>query len=298
MRYFIMTCGCPGSGKSTWAHQRAEENRDRSIPTIVISPDEIRGELYGDPAIQGNPREVFTERNHRFIQAFDTLADGGEIIYDATNLRESYRIEVLKMVRAYDNVKAVLWFFLQPLEVLIERDKQRSRTVGEKVIKRMLASFTPPNPLKEDWDEIIFDESCANLDIHDYMDAMNNFDQHNPHHTMNLYNHCLNTWRNVFQFHIEKETAVASMWHDVGKLYTQQFDKNGVAHYYNHAAVSAYYSLMFDYDGVDKIKVALLIANHMKFFDKGLNMDKMRHDYGEDFVRELELLHAADIQAH
>ncbi|RMG08866.1 MAG: hypothetical protein D6728_13705 [Cyanobacteria bacterium J055] len=48
MHHFLI--GLPGSGKSTFAAQLDSLNDE----SIIISPDRIRAELYGNESIQGN----------------------------------------------------------------------------------------------------------------------------------------------------------------------------------------------------------------------------------------------------
>ena len=39
---------------------------------------------------------------------------------------------------------------------------------------------------------------------------------------------------------------MATKYHDMGKLYTQTFDENGVAHYYGHENIGAYMMLVYE----------------------------------------------------
>lgn len=44
MKQVILTIGCPGSGKSTWA---AEKAKDKKVKTIVLNRDDLRAMLFG-----------------------------------------------------------------------------------------------------------------------------------------------------------------------------------------------------------------------------------------------------------
>ena len=71
---------------------------------------------------------------------------------------------------------------------------------------------------------------------------MDNFSQFNPHHRFTVGGHCLN----MFNYFIDKGDevrATAGRFHDVGKMLTQHFDDYGIAHYYSHDSVGAYYML-------------------------------------------------------
>lgn len=88
---FYMLCGLPASGKSHYALdlQRIMSN-ETNEKTVIVSSDNIRKELYGDENIQGNPEEVFNLVHERILQS---LNNGVNVIYDATNLKRKYRLE-------------------------------------------------------------------------------------------------------------------------------------------------------------------------------------------------------------
>ena len=66
---------------------------------------------------------------------------------------------------------------------------------------------------------------------------MKYFNQKNPHHIYSLGEHCYKLGRN-YSARVE---VVAGILHDVGKLFTQKIDENGVAHYNGHDSVGTYY---------------------------------------------------------
>ena len=75
---------------------------------------------------------------------------------------------------------------------------------------------------------------------------MFDFDQKNPHHLYNLYIHCKNVADEYIKLKckFKKDFDIeicAGQLHDIGKLFTQKIDENGVAHYYNHDSVGTYY---------------------------------------------------------
>ena len=78
---------------------------------------------------------------------------------------------------------------------------------------------------------------------------MNNFHQYNFHHLYTVGEHCARQSRLISDYckshkqfrGWQKKAEVAGRFHDVGKLFTQHFDENGVAHYYNHDSVGTYF---------------------------------------------------------
>lgn len=91
------------------------------------------------------------------------------------------------------------------------------------------------------------------------------FDQENPHHSMDLFNHTLCVVDNV-----DKNIALryAALFHDIGKIYTKSYDENHIAHYYNHEIKSAEIAqrVLTEFNVSNEIKkrVNILITEHMK----------------------------------
>lgn len=173
MGKLILPVGVPGSGKST----TSQKNKN----AVVLSSDGIRGELFGDEAIQydedlaqqmikdrGISLEGMTEEEIRrkkqdlcHIRVFeilnervhDALRDGKDVIYDATNLRRSLRKHILDEFRdEYDSAEA--WFFDLPVREAIRRNDQRERQVPRKVIRKMHRNLQRPSE-DEGFDRIV-----------------------------------------------------------------------------------------------------------------------------------------------
>jgi tRNA nucleotidyltransferase (CCA-adding enzyme) len=62
------------------------------------------------------------------------------------------------------------------------------------------------------------------------------FNQNNPYHIYDLYNHILNVIKNVSPI---LEVRLAALFHDLGKLKTYSEDENGIGHFYGHPAISS-----------------------------------------------------------
>lgn len=126
-------CGLPGSGKSTYAKQHPE--------CVVISSDEVRKELYGDEAIQGDGAKVFEIVNCRVEEALD---QGFNVIYDATNVASKTRKNIVNRFNAIH----ICVFVNTSIEECLRRNANRSRNVPQEVIERMAKKLTVPTELE------------------------------------------------------------------------------------------------------------------------------------------------------
>jgi predicted kinase len=142
--------GLPGSGKSTLAAQMlARQPRYR-----VISTDQIRQELYGNSATQGNWSDIEAQV---FAQIEATLQNGYPVIYDATNFKHTHRIDLLQKLSKFSNIAWVAWYLQTPLEQCKERNRQRDRQVPEPIIETIAYSLaTHPPSIEEGFAQVHF----------------------------------------------------------------------------------------------------------------------------------------------
>jgi len=142
--------GIPGCGKSTYAKTLENEN------TVVLSSDLLRKEILKDEQSQANNSLIFETL---YARARENIKNGKNVVVDATNVVKEDRAKLLENFADLDiSRKAIV--VQTPIEICIERDKNRDRTVGEDVIFRMVESFELPSK-EEGFDEIIFiDDGC------------------------------------------------------------------------------------------------------------------------------------------
>jgi predicted kinase len=128
----IVTVGLPGSGKSTWLAQRGIN---------AISSDEIRRWIADDPTVQHIHRIVFGAVRYLVVQR---LKIGRPITYvDATSLTLWERRPYIRLGQLHHcDVEAL--FFDIPVEVCIERNRERGRVVPESAIREMARKLVPP----------------------------------------------------------------------------------------------------------------------------------------------------------
>lgn len=131
MQKIIICQGLPASGKSTWAKAWVEELPENRIR---LNNDDIRGMLgpYWQPSRERLVSKIYMKALRSAIEL------GYDIVLDNTNMnsKELKRIEDLAGIMEIARAIEIEYkpFFDTPLNVCIERDKERERPVGEEVI--------------------------------------------------------------------------------------------------------------------------------------------------------------------
>lgn len=120
----IATKGLPGVGKSTWARKWVEESPSTRIR---VNRDDIRDML--GPYWVPNREDLVTEIEVFIVEA--TLVKGFDVVVDATNFKSQRWKELAKNFDAEFQIKD---FTDVPVEVCIDRDSKRERSVGAEVI--------------------------------------------------------------------------------------------------------------------------------------------------------------------
>ena len=282
----ILLIGIPGSGKTTYAEKYVAKN-----PNVVhLSSDKIRAELWGNEATQGDNNEVFSLMQSRAIEA---LNNGLDVVYDATNITRKDRSYIISICPKFVQIEAyVIW---APIETCIERDAARERTVGKAVIDKMLKRFQPVY-YDEGIDAIkLIKPDGFNIELYNkkILAAMR-IPHDNPHHTLNIYDHCDKASDIALEREFDSEMQIAALIHDIGKPYVKDFhDYKGnisnIAHYYSHDNVGAWMSY-----GSTNIDIAWLVGNHMGPF---LNT-KYYNNLPSFLKKKIDNLHICDLNAH
>lgn len=293
---FEMLVGVAGSGKSTFAiKEKKIIEQMTNNECVICSSDAIRGELWGDESDQREPNKVFQVMLERTRKA---LYEGKSVIYDAANIEEKYRLQILQQISNFKCFKSCVVFIEKP-ETCIARQELRERKVPERVIWRQIKKFQTPHYC-EGWQNIrVFCASLTYDEMNDEIDKIIGFDQHNPHHKLTLEEHMKSAWRHAVDKKYSTFVQYAALLHDFGKVYTQFFDEKGIAHYYNHENVSAYYYfLLTGQTDEEAIEISWLISHHMDFFKGEKYMAKLKDRIVEELYIELQQLNECDLEAH
>ena len=301
---FYMMVGVPGSGKSFIANQ--------ILKGTVVSSDAIRAELFGSEDDQNHNNEVFNEL-HKRVHAL--LAEGKDVIYDATNLSRKRRKNFIKELPA--DVEKIAVVAATELDIILKQNSERTRVVPEEVIMRMFKQMTLPRH-DEGWDKISMLAHPSNKKtLGEYLYDAYGVDHDNPHHSANIFDHMLeaSAYANAHADEAglskdEKHLArMAALFHDIGKpLVKSRIKMNGdvddKSHYYNHAEIGAYYMACCSNQFTDKrhdflINMLIITQWHMEFFaDPDNVLTKFEENYGKDMRKVFELVHEADLNAH
>ncbi len=131
--YVVLAIGLPGSGKTTWFKRRG---------VTPLSSDMLRSILFDDITEQRYQGLVFSTL--RSLLRARLIAKMPWNYVDATNLSPHERRQWIKMARSFGfEVQAV--FFDVPIEVCIERNQRRERTVNEPTLRAMAERLRPPS---------------------------------------------------------------------------------------------------------------------------------------------------------
>jgi len=290
IKYFV---GIVGTGKTTVACKMANEN------DLILDSDAIRAELFGDEACQDNPSLVFATMEKRTIEA---LNSGRNVFYVACNIWSRKRINFIKAIKQKAPGTIFECYIIEcPIEIARERNSARSRVVPAYVIDKQLRQFEIPYE-GEGWDniEIIHNRSFKEAEK-DYLEILNRVydfgDQKNEHHSLTLFEHCVNAFTYASKNNFPSEVRGAAIVHDFGKAWTQEYwekDDGKNAHYPNHANVGAWLSLNLE----NSLECAQLVNYHMLPYTDEKSQATWRARLGEKIWKELEQLHEADEAAH
>ena len=300
---FIMLCGLPGSGKSTYCDQYKDDKN-----YVIISSDSVREEL-GDINDQSKNTEVFKIVHNKTKEA---LKNGYNVIQDCTSLNRKRRIHFIRHELKDILCEKVCMLFATPYETCLKNNANRDRKVPEDVIKRMVKSFEVPCK-QEGWDDIqiVWWDYRKEFNIYSDLLKWKKLSHNNIHHSLSVGDHMINAaYYNYCNYPINYKLHIALLMHDCGKPFTKSYvDRNGnksvEAHYYQHENVSSYMSLFYLKDihpkrwtDDDILEVALLINLHMRplnaWDQSGLAKEKDRELFGDKIIKELEIINECD----
>lgn len=300
----IIMVGLPGSGKS----YTIKNCINKSGIFKVFSSDEYRLKICGDENCQDRNQEVF---GHLYKDLKDALLSGYNCIFDATNVTRKDRRRIFSQIAGIPNVEVIAYVMRNPLEVCIKQDNAREKFVGEDVIKKFLYRYEFPQRFEGFSDIVIdnfpvvdpqYEDMIAVPDFFNAINMMKEWDQENPHHIYDLYNH---GYKLANHFPDSASKWFAGILHDIGKMYTKFYDDQNIAHYYNHDCVGTYIILskLIDFFASREqsfIEHLLFLVNyHMKGHKdfRGSNEVKYRNLFGDEWYEDLIQFADADIEA-
>lgn len=141
----IVICkGLPASGKSTWAKDFVSKNQDWKR----VNKDDLRSMIQGDTWTPKMERQILKTRDGLIRQ---WLGEGLNIIVDDTNLNPKHEGTIREIGKSFGAEVEVKWFHVD-VDVAIERDLKRPKSVGERVIRKMFNDWIRPKitPMVQD----------------------------------------------------------------------------------------------------------------------------------------------------
>lgn len=307
-----LLCGLSASGKSQYIKDQIEV-REKS-DAVILSTDNLRKEICGSVEDQSMNGAVF-QKFHNLIRS--NLKNGMDVFAEATNITMKSRRAILNIIKGIDCEKICV-VIVKPIGECKRDNIDREHPVPDYVIDKQARKFQIPFA-EEGWDEIKFVDQIHNKDKYNYRlestwvsEIYNDFDQKNPYHLESLGKHMTDAYYFAKNHGLHKnkdyEMIIATKYHDMGKLYTQTFDENGVAHYYGHENIGAYMMLVYEVANQHSLfvnhnigDIAFYINYHMLPFQWKPNHTKTETKWAKRFgakkYHNLWDMHIADLIA-
>lgn len=131
----ICTCGIIASGKSQWAKEVVTNDPEN---WVMVSKDNLRTLLHDGKFIKGVTEEKVIQARDALISKF--LVKGMGVLVDDTNLKAAH-VKQIKRIADDLNADFEIKYFPVELEEAIRRDRERDKSVGEDVIRKMWNQF-------------------------------------------------------------------------------------------------------------------------------------------------------------
>ncbi len=129
----ILLSGLPASGKDTWIRENCPH-----LP--MISLDRIRAELGVSPSDRDGQGQVIAKAKQ---QAKMLLRNKMPFVWNATNISPQIRKKLLDLFERYGAYTHIV-YLESALDVQLERNRERDRTVPEHVIEKLLSRTELP----------------------------------------------------------------------------------------------------------------------------------------------------------
>ena len=140
MTTLYLLSGIPASGKTTLAHQLAEQHN-----ATVHSYDELPG-ANTKASMDGSVKQAW------LVSIREDLHGGNSVICDGLNLTVAERKELLSYV-ADIPCKKILYVKIVPLETCLQRNRERQARLPDFVVEQSAERMEPPTK-DEGWDTI------------------------------------------------------------------------------------------------------------------------------------------------
>lgn len=142
--YILILVGISGSGKSTWANNVIQ---NKNTNTYKVSRDDIRKHVFGytDETIGAYYENNFYQEYENTVSKIEIsmirtlLKSGKNVIIDNTNLKKQYIQKYMKTF-IYNDIHFKVFNDVN-IDMCINRDKNRTYSVGENIIRKQNRDF-------------------------------------------------------------------------------------------------------------------------------------------------------------
>lgn len=136
MAKLILTVGCPGTGKTTWAKKYVFENEN----VIRVSRDDYRRMLFNVQMGNSEQENIITGIVDRTVRK--VLENGSDVILDATHVKRKYCTAIIDKFNDIADIEFKV-FDAPNMQFLYNRKDSRpeDEKVPDEVLQRMYASY-------------------------------------------------------------------------------------------------------------------------------------------------------------
>jgi O-phosphoseryl-tRNA(Sec) kinase len=160
--FLIILVGLPASGKTTFAFKLKKKlESDFQNNVKIIDPDIIRDKAFPNRFDFKNEPKI-REKNIKSVRKH--LVEGQIVISDDLNYYSSMRHD-LKLIADSLNIKFYIIHISTPLKLCIKRNKERGKSIPNKVIKNIYNKF-------DNFDKYKWDTPFETFDITQTLDEI------------------------------------------------------------------------------------------------------------------------------
>lgn len=227
------------------------------------------------------------------IDYFDGVKDlKNKTIQTVGNPNKRFSEDALRMLRAIRFSAQLDFNIEQNVLDTIKKLKENITYISKERIREEFNKILIYNPRKID--------VLRECELLDYIirgaGKMYKFNQNNPYHVYDLYNHTLSAVEIIEPILYLRLTM---LFHDFGKISTKTTDENGISHYYAHGKISMEIAegilkeLKYDNDTTNE--VLTLIKYHDCSLKSKTSIKRMLNKIGEKYLRDLIKVQRADV---
>lgn len=234
------------------------------------------------------------------VDMFDGISDlHNRLIKCVGDPDKRFNEDALRMLRAIRFACQLDFTIDEETYIAISRNYALLRNVSSERIKdefcKILLTSKPSRGMK-----MLLETKLLNYIVPELKESVG-FDQKNPHHDKNVFDHIMSVLDNSEENLVVR---LGALLHDIGKPRTFSIDKKGIGHFYGHNVVSAQMAeeilkrLKFDNKTIEK--VLIIITEHMSAYNnmKNRTLKKFISRVGVDNLEDLFQLQIADSKGH